>query len=118
MAIRIASVTIDCRNARTLAHFWMSALGYVAGNEMTEQVSIAQDPRDRDLELVFIQVPEDKTVKNRVHLDIGADDAAAEVQRLLDLGARKVKTFQSWTVMRDPEDNESCVFASGPPHRS
>jgi hypothetical protein len=59
--------------------------------------------------------PEAKTIKNRVHLDptTGADDRAGEIERLLQLGARRVDIGQtgaeSWTVLADPEGNEFCV---------
>ena len=66
------------------------------------------------MELVFVRVPEEKAVKNRVHLDLGADDREAEVQRLLALGARRVADHGSWTVMQDPEGNEFCVVQAPP----
>ena len=61
------------------------------------------------------RLPETKTIKNRVHLDLttGADDRDAEIERLLRLGARRVNIGQtgdeSWTVLADPEGNEFCV---------
>jgi Glyoxalase-like domain len=66
--------------------------------------------------LKFHQVPDPKTVKNRVHLDIttSASDRDAEIKRLLALGARPVDIGQtgaeSWTVLADPEGNEFCVI--------
>ncbi|WP_308409797.1 VOC family protein [Zhihengliuella halotolerans] len=62
-------------------------------------------------------MPEGKTVKNRLHLDVNpADrDQEAEVRRLLELGARRADVGQgeeSWVVMTDPEGNEFCVLAS------
>jgi predicted enzyme related to lactoylglutathione lyase len=65
--------------------------------------------------LMFIQVPEPKAVKNRVHLDLHADDRAAEVERLVGLGARivheKAEFGVEWTTLADPEGNEFCVAA-------
>jgi hypothetical protein len=58
-------------------------------------------------------VPEPKTVKNRLHLDLRADDQEAEVRRLEALGARRIDIGQgdvTWVVMADPEDNEFCVL--------
>ena len=61
------------------------------------------------------RLPETKTIKNRVHLDLTtcADDRDAEIERLLRLGARRVNIGQtgeeSWTVLADPEGNEFCV---------
>jgi hypothetical protein len=69
--------------------------------------------------LVFVPVPEGKTVKNRLHIDVApraSDDQAAEVQRLLDLGASRIDIGQdagsSWVVLADPEGNEFCVLSS------
>ena len=65
--------------------------------------------------MCFMPVPEAKTIKNRVHLDLttSADDRDAEIERLLRLGARRVNIGQtgdeSWTVIADPEGNEFCV---------
>ena len=70
--------------------------------------------------LVFVPVPEGKTVKNRLHIDLAphtSQDRDAEIQRLLDLGATKVDVGQdedevTWTVLADPEGNEFCVLSS------
>jgi hypothetical protein len=67
--------------------------------------------------LTFAYVPEGKTVKNRVHLDVNPTDREQddEVRRLLDLGARHVDVgqgHQSWVVLGDPEGNEFCVLAA------
>jgi hypothetical protein len=110
MALRIASVTFDCKDPHLMAAFWTAALGYVPGGEHSEEVAIVEDPRSRDVELVFVRVPEPKLVKNRIHLDIGADDMEAEVQRLVHLGAQRGETIRDWTVMHDPEHNEFCVI--------
>lgn len=109
MALRIASVTIDCADVQRMTDFWSAALGYQTGEERDDEAGDVFDPRDRDVELVFVRVPEGKMVKNRVHLDIGADDRGAEVARLEALGATTVETIRTWTVMRDPEGNEFCV---------
>ncbi len=64
---------------------------------------------------MFLKVPEGKTVKNRVHLDLHADDPEAEVTRLLGLGAshvhEKKEWGSQWTTLADPEGNEFCVAA-------
>jgi hypothetical protein len=59
------------------------------------------------------QVPEPKTVKNRLHLDVAAADRTAEVQRLVSLGASVGREFGTWTLMHDPEGNEFCVMDAG-----
>ncbi|CAN5829421.1 hypothetical protein BH24ACT6_BH24ACT6_14410 [soil metagenome] len=65
-------------------------------------------------DILFAAVPEDKTVKNRIHLDLRPDDQAAEVARYEALGARRVDVGQSndvtWVVMADPEGNEFCLL--------
>ena len=72
------------------------------------------------LPLVFVPVPEPKTGKNRVHLDLAsssAEDQAAQVRRLLDLGATRVDIGQGdvpWQVLADPEGNEFCVLEPRP----
>ena len=69
--------------------------------------------------LLFVPVPEAKTTKNRIHLDLAphtSQDREAEIQRLLDLGATPVDVGQgpgvTWTVLADPEGNEFCVLSS------
>jgi hypothetical protein len=83
-------------------------------DENSEDTAVVEDPRDRDVELVFVFVPEAKAVKNRVHLDLGANDMDAEVQRLVALGAHRLERVKEWTVMRDPEGNEFCVIQVSP----
>lgn len=117
MNIRIASVTIECTNVRRLTDFWSAALGYVPRGEISDEGGIGggviEDPNDRDVELMFIRVPEGTAAKNRIRLIVGADDKEAEVQRLIGLGATEIERGTSslpGTVMRDPEGNEFSVF--------
>ena len=67
--------------------------------------------------IVFVTIPESKTVKNRLHIDVSPidSDQATEVDRILSLGARHVDVgqgVQSWVVLADPEGNEFCVLRS------
>ena len=58
-------------------------------------------------------VPEGKTVKNRLHIDLNPENQEAEVERLIGLGARRIDISQgevTWVVMADPEGNEFCVL--------
>ena len=114
MVLRVASVTFDCRDPRKLAAFWASALHYDVSGDPSDDAATVEDPRDRDVELVFVRVPEGKTVKNRAHLDLGTNDMEAEVQRLVGLGASFVERVKTWTVLRDPEGNEFCVIQIPP----
>lgn len=71
--------------------------------------------------LAFAHVPEGRTVKNRLHLDLRPDDRGrdAEVERILELGARRVEVGQtgreSWVCLADPEGNEFCVLGGHHP---
>ena len=112
------AVTFACANAAALAEFWSAALGRPIDREgdMAPSEFFARIPGEGpDPTLMFIQVPEAKSVKNRVHLDMNAADRAAEVERLLGLGATFVHVkdefgFQ-WTTLADPEGKEFCVAA-------
>ncbi|MDP9417054.1 MAG: VOC family protein [Actinomycetota bacterium] len=113
---RIAQVAIDCRAPRDIAAFWCSVLGWDVVDEDSDGVSIA--PRDRSWPTIdFLLVPEEKTVKNRLHLDLRADGTSTteELERLLALGARRADVGQepdvTWVVLADPEGNEFCLLS-------
>jgi hypothetical protein len=124
---RLHDVVIDCRHPASLARFWAAALdGYaVAPYDEAERERLRangiDDPEDDPSVLVeagpdvvprlfLTLVPEPKTVKNRVHLDLRAEDVEAEVQRLIGLGAREVGRSEDWVLMVDPEGNEFDVL--------
>jgi len=116
MSLHVAAVTFDCSNALTVAGFWSAALGRPVDDqgEMAASEFFARIPGEgSDPLMMFIQVPEEKTAKNRVHLDMQADDRAAEVERLVGLGATVVHEMHEygmvWTTLADPEGNEFCV---------
>lgn len=118
MAIHVAAVTFDCANALTLAEFWSAALDRpIDTSEPQASPFFARlVPADGDHPspmMMFIQVPEPKTAKNRTHLDLGTDDREAEVERLLALGATRIHDKDEWglkwTTLADPEGNEFCV---------
>jgi predicted enzyme related to lactoylglutathione lyase len=70
------------------------------------------DARGTGPRLLFLRVPEPRSVKNRVHLDINVVDREAEAERLIALGAQRLRTMtegQGWIVMADPEGNEFCI---------
>jgi hypothetical protein len=116
MPTSIAAITFDCRNAGVLAAFWAAALerdlDENSAGEFFASIGRA-NPEPGEPVLMFIQVPEDKTVKNRVHLDLNTDDRPATVDRLLKLGAAHVHDKDEWDVnwstLLDPEGNEFCV---------
>jgi len=117
MALEVLALTIDCADASALARFWSEALGRPVNPGATEQRAriAATDPVTTGPTLSFLQVPEGKTVKNRLHLDLGSPDLAAESERLLALGATRLWDVERgdvrWTTFADPEGNEFDVVA-------
>jgi predicted enzyme related to lactoylglutathione lyase len=116
MPLLLRNVTVDCTDLELVSAFWQAALGWPERVVRERDALVARDdwgfPR-----LAFQKVPESKKVKNRVHVDLTADDMGAEVARLESLGAtpgRVVTEGMTWTVMQDPEGNEFCV-AQRPP---
>ena len=116
MTSRIAVLAIDAVRPDIVAEFWCAVLGWEIAEADTDGISIA--PPDRTWPTIDVfAVPEAKSVKNRVHLDLRADGCSTveELQRLLDLGARRVDVGQaadvSWVVLADPEGNEFCLLA-------
>jgi hypothetical protein len=122
MTARIRSITVDCADHIGLADFWSRVTGF---QEDPDDPNNPGDPAwglvspDRRLRLLFVPVPEPKTVKNRIHLDIVPEDRTRdeEVERLLALGATSVADHRrpdgsGWVVLADPEGNEFCVERS------
>ncbi len=109
MTAEIASITFDASNASELADFWSGALDRpVAEGANQFFARIEGAPM-----MMFIAVPEEKTAKNRCHLDLTANNRAEEVERLKSLGAEFVHEKEEfgihWVTMRDPQGNEFCV---------
>lgn len=122
MVSRIRHVSVDCRDAYALASWWKQVLGYRDldddPNEPGHEECLIVDPDSR-AELLFLQVPETKHVKNRVHLDICPTDRRRddEIERVLGLGATEVADHRrpdgsGWMVLADPEGNEFCIVRS------
>ena len=117
MNIRIQCLCIDTPDPAKIASFWQAALGWRRTHEEDGEVVLeppAGSPEDGVApDLLFLKVPEDKVVKNRLHLDLRPGDQAAEVARLEALGTRRVSIGQgkvSWVVMADPDGNEFDVL--------
>jgi predicted enzyme related to lactoylglutathione lyase len=113
MASKIGDVVIDCADPTRLAEFWKAVLGWQPVHQSKEVIVMA-DPSDSGPMLVLLRVPEAKTVKNRVHIDVNPVGCTVEeeVERLVGLGARRIDIGQGeqpWVVMADPEGNEFCV---------
>jgi hypothetical protein len=114
MSLEWEQVIVDSLDPETLGRWWASALRWVVVNDDPEEFEIRPAP-DQVPGLLFARVPEHKTTKNRLHLDLRPDDQQEEVSRLLDLGAMHADVGQgeeSWVVLADPEGNEFCVLSS------
>jgi catechol 2,3-dioxygenase-like lactoylglutathione lyase family enzyme len=133
-------VTFDCHDPHATCRFWAEVLGYevVRDEDMIRKLladgvateddvttvddqlvwkegDACEDPEGTRPRMYFQRVPEPRTTKNRVHLDLRVPEAdrPKEVERLTGLGARRIGEGQqgpfSWIVMADPEGNEFCV---------
>ena len=122
MDIRIQCVVVDADDCERLPRFWSQALGWrityesptewcIEPPEGSPEVDVAPD-------ILFVKVPDPKTVKNRLHFDLRPVDQQAQVRGLIELGAIRADIGQpddaSWVVMADPEGNEFCVLAPVP----
>jgi catechol 2,3-dioxygenase-like lactoylglutathione lyase family enzyme len=111
------AVGIDCTDAAAVARFWAEVLGRQVAEDSTPEhaVLLAGDEASSGPRLVFNQVPEAKAVKNRVHLDVITDTFDAETERLLSLGAQKLRDLESekfrWATFADIEGNEFDLIA-------
>jgi Glyoxalase-like domain len=124
MTTRLVHLVVDAADPPGLARFWSAALGWEIALEAPEEVVVWPPGYDYPdpvaLPLVFVPVPEPKTVKNRVHLDLAtssAEQQAAQVRRLRSLGAAPADIGQGdvpWVVLADPEGNEFCVLDPRP----
>jgi predicted enzyme related to lactoylglutathione lyase len=118
MAIRVQCVCVDSNDPDRLAGFWAHVLGWRRTHADDHQVVLeppAGSPEDGVApDLLFLRVPDPKSVKNRLHLDLRPDDQEAEVRRIESLGGTRVSVGQggdaSWVVLADPEGNEFCVL--------
>ncbi|MGZ4491247.1 MAG: VOC family protein [Nocardioidaceae bacterium] len=115
MSSRIAVIAIDAVQPRVVADFWCSALGWQVLEEDDGVTSIG--PPDGSWPGIdVVPVPENKAVKNRLHLDLRADGSSFddELDRLLSLGATRADVGQpddvTWVVLADPEGNEFCLL--------
>jgi catechol 2,3-dioxygenase-like lactoylglutathione lyase family enzyme len=120
MSSIIRHITIDCANPYQLASYWAGVLG--------RELDPEDEPGDDDAlvalgdavpGLLFVRVPEVKTVKNRIHFDLQPQDRTRdeEIDRLIALGAtrvddRRTPNGRGWMVLADPEGNELCVELS------
>jgi catechol 2,3-dioxygenase-like lactoylglutathione lyase family enzyme len=111
--MKIGSVVIDCNDFDAMMRFWREALGYVPKYEPEEGWVILRDPNDDNVNISLNRVSEPRVGRNRLHLDLYTDRQAAEVQRLLALGAtlhpRNPEPDEDFVVLADPDGNLFCV---------
>lgn len=118
MDITLYAVTFDCTDADKLARFWSQLVGRPLDDGATAEfasIGMSADHAPRP-HWAFIQVPEDKQVKNRVHLDLVSDNLAAAVDRAVELGATRLADradeHYRWSTLADPEGNEFDIVAA------
>jgi predicted enzyme related to lactoylglutathione lyase len=118
MQTRIQHITIDSHDAYALAQFWSTVTGWPISDEDSpgDPEALLEPPDKAVPELLFVTVPEGKSVKNRVHLDFVPQTRTRdeEVERLLAAGARLVGDHRApdgrgWVTLADPEGNEFCI---------
>lgn len=121
MTLVYRNITIDCSDAVAQADFWSQVLGWLVFTDEDPEVLVAPAfPYEGSVpRMLFIPVPEGKTAKNRLHLDLTPTDSTRdeEVERLLGLGAKVVEDHRTddgagWVYLSDPEGNEFCVERS------
>jgi hypothetical protein len=124
MGCLVSHTTVDCRNAYELSEWWKGLLGYldIEGdpNQPGHEECMIRDP-DTGHRILFIEVPEEKQTKNRLHFDLRPRESSRdeEVQRLIEMGTTVVADLRGkygpgtgWVVFADPEGNEFCVLRS------
>jgi Glyoxalase-like domain len=132
MMAQLRDLVIDCRHPASLARFWAAALdGYqiapynedelarlraMGVNDPEDDPNVLVEPLDTTRPRLFLQaVPEPKVAKNRMHVDLAADDLGRERQRLIGLGATPIAERDGFVVLADPEGNEFCLSRSPTP---
>lgn len=116
MGAHVHNITFDCADARRLGQFWADLLGWNLFYDDDPEVLVAPTFPQQGTALLFIPVPEGKTAKNRVHLDLSPEDATRDetVERATAAGAtilgdHRKSDGSGWVTLADPEGNEFCV---------
>ena len=116
MGLRIHNVTFDCADARALAEFWAQLTGWNIYYDEDPEVLVAPRFPPEGTGLLFIPVPEGKTAKNRVHLDLEPEQGTRDeaVEAAVAAGATVIGDFRKddgsgWVTLADPEGNELCI---------
>ena len=121
MTARISHTTFDAIDAHGQSVFWRNVLGFEEDpddpNEPGHEECMIFSP-DGSERILFIEVPDPKQVKNRLHLDLvpAEGNRDEELARLLELNASTVADLRrpdgGWVVLADPEGNEFCIMRS------
>ena len=108
MSITLENIAFDCTDAAALATFWAGVLSVPVDADSNEFFATVNRAADTPT-LMFLQVPEPRTAKNRLHLDLATADLSTEVARLIDLGAKHHSDHNEygvhWITLVDPEGN-------------
>ncbi len=127
MTLRFDWLAVDAHDPESLARFWAEALDYEVeydsatdpdADDSEREIAIRPKAGATGVQLLFLEVHDPKTVKNRLHLDLRPDDQEAEVRRVEALGATRVDIGQgevTWVVLADPEGNEFCILRANAP---
>lgn len=119
MTLRLDCIAVDAHDPEALGRWWGELLGWEV--EVDDDGDVAVGPPGGGATLLFLGVPDDKVVKNRLHLDLRPDDRDAEVARAQAMGATRVdigQGEQTWVVLADPEGNEFCILRALAPDGS
>ncbi|MFC3993891.1 VOC family protein [Actinoplanes siamensis] len=115
----IRHITVDAHDPLKIAQFWAQLTGYPIEDDSDSEEALLRSPFEQSPGILFLAVPEGKTGKNRLHLDIQPPTGTRDefVERMLSLGAsihedHRKPDGTGWVTMRDPEGNEFCVERS------
>jgi predicted enzyme related to lactoylglutathione lyase len=116
MAVHIHNITFDCADARALAGFWATLTGWNIYYDDDPEVVLAPSFPYSGTGMLFIPVPEGKTAKNRLHLDLAPEQGTRDemVERAVAAGASVIGDHRTpdgpgWVTLTDPEGNEFCI---------
>ncbi|MFP4513241.1 MAG: VOC family protein [Acidimicrobiales bacterium] len=116
--MHLANVTTDCDDPLAVSAFWAAALDRKVDDDASEYFASIDRHDHSRISMFFIKVPEPKSTKNRMHLDLHADDREAAVERLVSLGATRLDDHDEWgvrwTTLADVEGNEFCIASGNP----
>jgi predicted enzyme related to lactoylglutathione lyase len=107
--IEIGWICVDCDDPSSLAAWWQAMVGGEISVDDDGDVRLEGGP----LPILFLRVPDQKQVKNRLHFDLRVEDYEAAITKAIELGAEPADDIfvgERWRVLRDPEGNEFCII--------